>query len=117
MVSFNFRPYWGVLQQQSVSFQPPQLLQVCQALAQQQAMQAAAHQVETQKRIEAESMTQAAELVKFEKEKEKQKSAQDMSATMPDEDVTTSQGSADGQSQGARKHEVIAEANAEKAKV
>ena len=68
----------GGSQQQPVSFQPPQLLQVQQALAQQQATQAAAQQAELQKRIEAEATKRAAELVKNEKEKQKQKSAQDM---------------------------------------
>ena len=41
-------------QQQSVLYQPAQLLQVQQALAQQQATQFAAQQAEMQKRIEAE---------------------------------------------------------------
>ena len=84
----------GGSQQQSVSFQPAQLLQVRQALAQQQATQVAAQQAEIQKRIEAEATTRAAELVKIEKEKQKQKSAQDTNATKQDEDGTTSRGSA-----------------------
>ena len=107
----------GGSQQQSVTFQPAQLLQVRQALAQQRATRVAAHQEEIQKRIEAEGTTRAAELVKIEKEKQKQKSAQDTNATKPDDDDTTSWGSANGRSQGARKRNAIAEANAEKAKV
>ena len=55
--------------------------------------------------------------MKIEKEKQKQKSAQDTNATKPDEDDTTSRGSAGGRSQGATKRKEIAEANAEKAKV
>ena len=48
----------GGSQQQSVTFmfQPVQLLQVRQTLAQQQATVVAAHQAEIQKRIEAEAM-------------------------------------------------------------
>ena len=42
-------------QRQSISFQPAQLLQVRQALAQQQATQVATQQAEVQKRIEAEA--------------------------------------------------------------
>ena len=67
----------GGSQQQSVTFQPAQLLQVRQALAQQQATQVAAQQVEIQKRIETEATTRAAALVKIEQDKQKQKSAQD----------------------------------------
>ena len=47
----------GGSQQQSVTFQPAQLLQVRQALAQQQATQVAAHQAVIQKRIETEATT------------------------------------------------------------
>ena len=86
----------GGLQQQSVSFQPAQLLQVRQALAQQHATQVAAHQAEIQKRIEAEATKRATEFVKNEKEKQKQKSAQDTNAAQQDEDDTTSRGSAGG---------------------
>ena len=68
MISFSFQLYSEVSQQQSVSFQPTQLLQVRQALAQQQATQVAAQQAEIQKRIEADATTRAAELVKNEKE-------------------------------------------------
>ena len=107
----------GGSQQQSVTCQPAQLLQVRQALAQQQATQVAAQQAEIQKRIETEATTREAELVKNEKEKQKQKSAPDMNATKPDEDDTTSRGSANGRSQGAMKRKAIAEANAEKVKV
>ena len=107
----------GGSQQQSVSFQPAQLLQVRQALAQQQATQVAAQQAEIQKRIEAEATKRAQELVEIESDKQKQKSAQDTNATKHDEDGTTSCGSAGGQSQGARKRKAIADANAEKAKV
>ena len=53
----------------------------------------------------------------MEKDKHKQKSAQDANATKPDENGTTSRGSANGRSQGARKRKAVAEANAEKAKV
>ena len=64
----------GGSQQQNVTFQPAQLLQVRQALAQQQATQVAAQQAELQKRIETEAAAQAAVLVKAEHEKqEKQK--------------------------------------------
>ena len=56
----------GGSQQQSVTFQPVQLLQVRQALAQQQATQVAAQQAEIQNRIEAEATTRAAERVKWE---------------------------------------------------
>ena len=107
----------GGSQQQSVLFQPAQLLQVRQALAQQQATQVAAQQSKVQKRFEAEATTRAAELVKIEKEKQKQKSAQDTNTTKPDEDDTASRGSANGRSQGARKLKAVAEAAAEKAKV
>ena len=51
----------GGSQQQHVTFQPAQLLQVRQALAQQQATQVAAQQAEIQKRIETEATTRAAE--------------------------------------------------------
>ena len=93
----------GGSQEQPVSFQPAQLLQVRQAPAQQQAMQVAAQQAEIQKRKVAEATKRAEELVKIETEKQKQKSAQDTNATKTDEDGTTSQGSAGGRSQGARK--------------
>ena len=109
----------GGTQQQPVSFQPgcrAQLLQVRQALAQQQATQVAAQQAEIQKRIEAETATRVAELVKTDKETQKQKSAQDTNATKQDEDDTASRKSAGGRSQGARKCKAIAEANAEKVK-
>ena len=61
----------GGSQQQNVTFQPTQLLQVTvrPALAQQQATQAAAQQPDIQKRIEAEATTRAAELVKNEQDK------------------------------------------------
>ena len=99
---------------------PAQLLQVRQALAQQQATQVAAQQAEIQKRIETEAAVRAAELVKAEHEKhekQKQKKYQDAYATKQDEDDTTSRGSANGRSQGARKRKAIAEANVEKQKV
>ena len=67
-------------------FQPAQLLQVRQSLAQQQSTVVAAQQAWIQKRIEAE----AGELVKKEKEKQKQKSDQDANATKQTEDATTS---------------------------
>ena len=63
----------GGSQQQNVTFQPAQLLQVRQALQQQQATQVAAQQAELQKRIETEANTRAAELVKIEHAKQKQK--------------------------------------------
>ena len=106
MVSFSLLHYLGAVggsQQQSVLFQPAQLLQVPHAPAQQQATQVAAQQAEIQKRIEAEVTKGAQELVQIEKEKQKQKSAQDTNATKPDEDATTLWGSAGGRSQGARK--------------
>ena len=55
----------GGSQQQSVMTlcQPAQLLQVRQALAQQQATAIAARQAEIQKRIEAEATKKAGELV------------------------------------------------------
>ena len=62
----------GGSQQQNVTFQPAQLLQVQQAIAQQQATQVAAQQEEIKKRIEAAATTRAAELVKIEHEKQKQ---------------------------------------------
>ena len=110
----------GGSQQQHVTFQPAQLLQVRQALAQQQATQVAAQQAEMQKRIEAEATPRAAELVKVEHEKQEtqeQKKTQDANATKQDEDDTTWRGSANGRSQGARKRKAIAEANAAKQKV
>ena len=55
--------------------------------------------------------------MKVEKEKQKQKSAQDTNATKPDADGMTSRGSTGGRSQGARKRKAIVEAHAEKAKV
>ena len=75
MISSNLRPaaLLGGSQQQNVTFQPAQLLQVRQALAQQQATQVAAQQAEIQKRIEADATTRAAALVKVEDEKQKQK--------------------------------------------
>ena len=72
---FQFAALLGGSQQQSVSFQPAQLLRVRQALAQQQASQVATQQAEIQKRIEAEATKRAGELVNVEKEKQKQKSA------------------------------------------
>ena len=104
----------GGSQQQSVTFQPAQLLQARHALAQHQATQVAAHQVEMQKRIEAEATTRAAALVNIEQDKQKQKSAQDVNATKQDEDDTASRGSANGRSQGDRKRKAISEANVEK---
>ena len=80
----------GGSQQQSVSFRPAQLLQVRQAIAEQQATQVAAQQAEIQKRIEAKATERVGELVKAEKEKQKQKSAQDADATKQGEDDTTS---------------------------
>ena len=56
-----------------MTFQPAQLLQVRQALSQQQATQVAAHQGGMQKRIEAKATKRAAELVKIEHDKQKQK--------------------------------------------
>ena len=108
---------FGGSQQQSVSFQPAQLLQVRQVLAQQQAMQVAAQQAEIKKRIEAEATTRAAELVKVEKERQKQKRALDTNAAKLGEDATTSRGSAGGRSQAARKRKAIADANTAKPKV
>ena len=52
---FQLAALLGGSQQQSVSFQPAQLLQVRQALAQQQATQVAAQQAAMQTRIEAEA--------------------------------------------------------------
>ena len=110
----------GGAQQQSVTFQPAQLLQVRQALQQQQATQLAAQQAELKKRIDAEAATQAAELVKeHEKaEKLKQKKTQEANATKQDDDGdTVSRGSANGRSQGVRKRKAIAAADAERQKV
>ena len=76
MVSSNLQPYLGA-HISSLSFQPAQLPQVRQALAQQQATQVAAQQAETQKRIETNATTRAAALVKNGKEKHKQNSAPD----------------------------------------
>ena len=71
----------GGSQQQSVPFQPAQLLQVRHTLAQQATIQ---------KRIEAEATKPAGELVKLETEKQKQKfSDQDANATKQGEDDTT----------------------------
>ena len=56
----------GDSQQQPASFQPAQLLQVRQTLAQRQATQVAAQQAEIQKRIEAEATTRVVELVEIE---------------------------------------------------
>ena len=87
----------------SVMFQPAQLLQVRQALAQQQATVVAAQQAEVHKRIEAETTKRAGELVKIEREKQKQKSDQvlEENATKQVGDDTTSRGSiwAGGRSQ------------------
>ena len=55
--------------------------------------------------------------MKNEKEKQTQKSAPETNATKPDEDDTTSRGSANGRSHGARKRKAIAEASAEKENV
>ena len=63
----------GGSQQQNVTFQRAQLLQVRQALAQQQATQVAAQQAEIKKRTNSDATTRAAELVKIEHEKQKQK--------------------------------------------
>ena len=73
----------GGAQQQNVTFQPAQLLQVRQALQQQQSTQLAAQQAELKKRIDTEAAAQAAELVKeHEKaEKLKQKKTQEANAT------------------------------------
>ena len=65
------------------------------------ATQAAAQQAEIQNQVEAETTKRAVGLVENEKEKRKQKSAQDTNATKQDADDTTSQGSAGGQLQGA----------------
>ena len=103
MISFTLLHYSLLLlggstavRQQSVSFQPVSFQ---------------AHQLLQER---------AAELVKIERENQRQKSAQDTNAAKPDEDDTTSRGSAGGRrrsrSQGARKRKAIAEANAETAK-
>ena len=107
----------GGSQQQNVTFQPAQLLQVRQALQQQQATQVAAQHGEIKKRIETEATTRAAELVKIEHANQKQKNTHDANATKQDEDDTTSRGSANGRSQGARKRKAIAASEAEKQKV
>ena len=74
IVSSNLRPCSGAHSStKNVTFQPAQLLQVRQALAQQQATQVAAQQAEIKKQLEAEATTRAAELVKIEHEKQKQK--------------------------------------------
>ena len=119
MIIFSLLHLLGGSQQQSVSFQPAQLLQVRQALAQQHATQVAAQQLqaEIQKRIEAEATKRAVELVKIETDKQKQKSVQDTNATKHDDDGTTSRGSAGERAQGARKRKAIAEANAANAVV
>ena len=93
----------GGSQQQSVSFQPAQLLQVRQALAQQQATQVAAQQAEVQKLIEAASTKRVGGLVKIEREKQKQTSDHEQNATKQVQDDTTSRGSGGGCSHGARK--------------
>ena len=80
----------GGSQQQSVSFQPAQLLQVRQALAQQQAKQVDTHQAEIQKRVEAEATKRAGELVKIEREKQKQKRNHKQNGTKQVEDDTAS---------------------------
>ena len=73
--------------------------------------------MEIQKRIETDATKRAQELVKVEKDKQKQKSAKDENARKQAEDDTTSRGSAGGRSQGARKRKATADANAEKVKV
>ena len=55
-------------QQQNVTFQPAQFLQVRPALAHQRVAQQAAQQAEIQKIIEAEGTKRAAELVNIEHE-------------------------------------------------
>ena len=120
MISFSLVHYLEVRKSSfldSASLQPAQLLQVRHALAQQQATQVAAQHAEVQKRIEAEVTNRAEELVKIEKEKQKRKSAQDTNAAKPDEDATTSRGSAGIRPQGARQRKAIAEASPKKAKV
>ena len=71
------------MQQQSVTFQHAQLLQVRQAPAQQQAAQVATQQAELQKRSEDDATKRAQELslVQGETDKQKQKSAHDANAT------------------------------------
>ena len=84
----------GGSQQQNVTFQPAQLLQVRQALAQQQATQLAAQQAEIQKRIETEAAVRAVELVKAEHEKhekQKQTKTQDVNATKQGEPISSLQ--------------------------
>ena len=61
----------GGSQQQNVTFQPAQLLQI--RLQQQQATQVAAPQEEITKRIEAAATTRSAERLKIEHENQKQK--------------------------------------------
>ena len=56
---FQLAAIFGGSQQQSVSFQAAQLLQVRQALSQQQAAQVATQQAEIQKRFEAEATKRA----------------------------------------------------------
>ena len=108
----------GGSQQQNVTFQPAQLLQVRQALQQQQATQLAAQQAELKKRIDTEAAAQAAVLVKAEHkkaEKQKQKKTQESNATKQDDDGdTVSRGSANGRPQGVRKRKAIAAADAER---
>ena len=93
----------GGSQQQNVTFQPAQLLQVRQALQQQQATQVAAQQAEVKKRIDTEANTRSAELVKIEHATRNRRKKHDANATKQDEDDTTSRGSANGRSKGARK--------------
>ena len=87
MLSFSLLHYLEVRSSSlSKLFQPAQLLQVRQALAQQSTTQVAAQQAEMQKWIEAEATKRTEELVNIETENQKQKSAQDTNATKHDED-------------------------------
>ena len=105
MISYSLLLYLEVRNSSLFHFSP--LLQVRQALAQQQATQVGAQQAGIPKRIEAEATKRAEELVKTEKETQKQKSPQHANATKQVEDFTTPQGSAGGRSPGAQKRQAL----------
>ena len=93
----------GGWQHQSVSFQPAQLRQVRQALAQLHVAQVTANQAALAKLIEAGAQMKADEPVKAEEEKGEKGTRDTTTNDKPLDDDTAPRGPAGGQSQGARK--------------
>ena len=111
--SWQLAALLGGTQQQSVKFQPAQLLQVQQALAHMQQSQVAEQQAALRKRIDEEAQKKADALVEAQRKAQvapaevKNKNEQTTQENGDKDDVMASQVSGGGRSQGAKRRRAL----------